>query len=171
MVITVTVTSEREIIDLGVRLYYPVDVTIEGIEYWDEPLRNPHVWTGWAAWEVSINAHQNLNFTRTLYLPLDEGEFNVIATIVEIASFRVSNELVIIMTTQGGTVYLANTPIPRTPGPVLLPSMDPELQQTLLAMPTYTPWPTLVPCTATPTFAAYPPPTEQDREGPGTPYP
>ncbi len=74
------------------------------------------------------------------------------------------------MSTQGGTVYLANTPIPSDNFP--LDTIGPELLQTLKAIPTYTTRPTRTPRpTATGLPPAYPPPTTPPWDQPGTAYP
>ena len=173
VVVTVTVTSERDIPELGVTLAYDVGDVIEGIETWEGNLQYAEIWEGAAGWGVSINAHQTLTFTRTLHLPPRQGDFAVIASISDKYSFHVSNMVGIVMTTQGGTVYLANTRVPRTPGP--LPTMNPFQLQTLRALPTATSLRTLTPIptkTSTPTTVAYPAPPTPRGEGPiEEPYP
>lgn len=172
--ILISVTSDRDIENLYIDLAYYPKITIEGIENWTENIQDPLIWQGGAGWRASINANQTLIFTRTFTLPLEEGYFSIDASISEKNSFRATNGLTIAMTTQGGMVYLANTPIPRTPGPVQLPTTDPHVLETLLAMPTYTPWVTLTPhpvINSTPTPPAYPPPATPDLDHPGVPYP
>jgi hypothetical protein len=169
VVVTITVTSDRDISVLGASLEYYTNVDIDGVENWEENLLNPYIYPGLAGWDFAINANQSRTFTRTLYLPSEEGHFYILASVGDKESFRVSNGLTIVMTRQGGTVYLANTPIPQTPG--RLSTLAPEELATLLAMPTYTPWPTITPRPATGTPAAYPPPTTPDYDQPGTPYP
>lgn len=169
--VIVSVSSERDIDKLYISLGFTPNIIIEGVENWNENIQDPLIWLGGAGWRTAISANQTLDFTRTFTFPLEEGYFTIIASISEENSFRVSNMLTIAMTTQGGTVYLANTPIPDTPG--YLPTIEPHVLETLLAMPTNTPWSTLTPrpvVNNTPTPPAYPPPTVPG-DWPATPYP
>jgi hypothetical protein len=171
VIVTISVTSEKYISYLGISLTYDADDVIEGIENWEDNLQNSSIIPGGAGWGIEINANQTLSFQRTFYLPQREGYFTIIASITDRNTFRASDELIIAMTTQGGTVYLANTPVPHTTGP--LPTIEPHLLETLLAMPTYTPWSTITshPAEITNTPPAYPPPPTPDLDRPGEPYP
>lgn len=170
VIVTITVTSGKDITDLGVSLYHDVDVVVEGPQSWEKDLQDAAIFKGGASCGVAIKANHPLTFTRKLYLPPREGEVWIKAE-ASTQSLRTADTISIYVTRQGGTVYLSGTSIPITPGP--LPTVDPVLLATLRAMPTETSWPTLtpippVPLLVTPTSPPYPPPGSPP---PGTPYP
>ncbi len=160
VIVTITVTSKKDIADLGVSLSHDADVTIEGPQTWEDNVRRSNTFLGGASWLVSINENQPLTFIRKLYLPPREGMFSVI-TEASTPDLRIAVSITIIMTSQGGKVYLSGTSIPITEGP--LPTMNPSMLETLRARPTETPFQTLTPyptSTGTPT-SAYPPPEQR----------
>ncbi|OGO31384.1 MAG: hypothetical protein A2136_03010 [Chloroflexi bacterium RBG_16_54_11] len=167
VIVTITVTSHRDIPELGVSLYHEAGIVVEGPEGWEEGLLHPMVFTGGASWGVAIDENQTLVFTRTLHFP-SRGYFTLVAAASTLV-FRTDTLLGVHLTEQGGTVYYANTPIPYTPGP--LPTTDPDTLATVRARPSPTPWPILTPFptnTVEITSTPYPPP---EIPPPDAPYP
>ena len=147
--LTITVTSERDITNLGVSLYRDPDTVVEGPQNWEPSTKNRLVWEGGASWRVDVKANEPSVFSRTLRFPAEERLFFIGFT-ASTPSFRVEDSLRIYITRVGGTVYYSGTPIPITPGPV--PTSPPALR-TLLAQPTATRTPRRIP---TPTRRPYP---------------
>ena len=162
--VSITVTSEKDISDLGISLLHNVDVVVEGPQDWEKESQDAAVWESGAGWKTAIEANHTLTFKRLLYLPSRKGEFYVIAR-ASTLDFEAGDELRIYMTQEGGRVYLSGTKIPITPGPQLVDTMDPSVLATFQARPTKTPYPTMppIPPTETPPpeilgTPAYPPP-------------
>jgi len=167
VIVTIIVTSEKDISDLGISLYTDPNIIIEQEISIEE--EGELTWKGQTGvdWLVEIKANDPIILTRKLYLPSGEGLFNIRAE-ASTPALRTGDSIRIYMTREGGKVYHSGTSIPITEGP--LPTMDPSMLATLRAMPTDTPWPTLTPVKTTETppievlgTPAYPPP--------GTPYP
>lgn len=160
VVLTITVTSLKNIDDLGISLFYDVDASIDDLKNWEKNIQQPNIFNGGASWKIAISERQSLKFTRKLYLPTREGEFSIIVMVTG-SNFRINDSLRIYMTQSGGKVYLSGTSLPITEGP--LPTMNPSMLQTLLARPTDTSYPKTIPISPiplgiTPTSPAYPPP-------------
>jgi hypothetical protein len=139
----------------------------------------------WVNWLVDIKREQSVSFSRKLNLSPEEGLFWIQAQ-ASTPSLFAANYINIYITHEGGKVYLSGTPIPVTPGPELVVTLEPSQLETLQAMPTVTPFPTLTAAPATETPPAYPPPSfvgtttflPPDAQGtpaypppPGSPYP
>jgi hypothetical protein len=176
IIVTITITSKKDISDLGVTLYHDADVTVEGPQTWDDNVRSSNIFLGGASWLVSVKNNQSLTFIRKLSLPPREGDFWVKAE-ASTPNLRIADSITIIMTSQGGTIYMSGTAIPITMSP--LPTMNPSMLETLRARPTETPYPILTPystSTSTPiaTSPVYPPPASPTSvwDAPGyPPYP
>ena len=175
--IIITVSTNKNIPDLGVSLFHRPTVVIEntldsekGIETWKGE-------TG-IDWIVNAEANQPIKFQRTLHLPLQEGFYDLEASASMKQGFRVSDFLAIYLSKEGSRVYYSGTQIPKTPGPELLPTMGTEelrnFHATLTAMPTITPLPpTWTPSPTASPPAAYPPPAKSFPSSTGRfgPYP
>lgn len=167
--VTITVTSEKDIPDLGVYFTtWPQSIVIQEPVN-DEPGQVSKRDQSWVNWLVEVKHNQPVTFTRKINLPPEEGLFDIQASAAT-TILHAETSIGIHMTREGGKVYLSGTPIPITPGPELVDTMDPNLLATLQARPTETPYPTLtaVPTTEAPPLVdqgtpAYPPPE--------TPYP
>ncbi len=173
VIVTITVTSEKNISRLGVSLYHNVDITVEGPQGWEEDLQNVTIYKSGASWGVPITASRPAIFIRKLILSPREGDFYIIAR-ASTLELEAVDMIRIYITKEGGKVYRSGTPIPITPGP--LPTIDSDTLATLQAMPTATPYPTMppVPTTKTPPAeildsTAYPPP--EDVSAPTSPSP
>jgi hypothetical protein len=171
VVVKITVTSDQDIKNLGVSIYHDVDAVVDISRDVETGTRDIIVYKGGASWMTDIRAGEEITFVRSLALPRREGWFTIVANAVKPDSTRVVHSLTIHYAPEGSTVYLSGTKIPMTPGPELGETTDPRLLQTLRAMPTETPYPTLTPVPTTQEpfrdilgTPAYPPP-------PGTPYP
>jgi hypothetical protein len=169
--VTVTVTSEKDIPEMGLSLYYDPGTFKEEQHEWEKDVKDYSTYPGGESWVVAVNAKQPLSFTRVLYPQYEEGWFSIFAfasAVIETSSgktsSRVGDEIGIHLTREGGTVYLANTPLP-SHGPQIAATMDPNTLATVRAMPTDTPWPTL---TAQELPTTIP---DQTLPAPGTPTP
>lgn len=151
--VTITVTSKKDISDLGMSLSHDVDITVEGPEGWEKDSKDIVFFKGVASWVTAVEANHSITFKRTLYLPPRDGLFYIIAG-ARTSNLEAVDNIYIYVTREGGKVYLSGTPIPITPGPQLVDTMDPSLLATLKARPTETPFPTL---TAVKTTKAPPP--------------
>lgn len=187
--ITITITSEKDFPDLGVSLYYyPPDVILQMPPEWEKEVRQVVVYGGGTSWKSAITAGQPLVFQRTLLLPPRKAIYDIQA-MASADELRASDFLSIIMSPDGGKVYLSGTRIPST-RPEIAEWVDPILLKTLQAMltatakpivtPTATPTPDIsptLPPQATPTRAAegtltvVPTPTPTSTKGTETPPP
>lgn len=139
VVLTLTVTTNKDMAGLGVSLYHDVDATVEGPQNWEPAAKNGQVWKGGASWKVDAKANQPVTFMRTIHFPPREGFF-LIGVSVSTPQLRVEDSLRIYITRAGGTVYYSGTPIPITPGTAvpLPPGLVPA---TPLPSPTRPPYP------------------------------
>jgi hypothetical protein len=146
--VKITITSEKDIEDIGISLSHDPDVVVEESQGWEKDSRDISFFSGGVSWVATIEADSPITFKRTLYLPPRGGSFYLITTAG--TSYLEARDMIrIYMTKEGGKVYLSGTTIPSTPGPV--PTMDPDLLATANALPTYTPYASLpVPETPTP---------------------
>jgi hypothetical protein len=172
VILTITAISGKNLTNLGVSLYYDIDVVVEGPDSWENNLTETAIFNGGASWIVTAYANQPLTFMRKLQLPPHEGLFPIIVE-ASTTDLRAADSITIYITAQGGTILLSGTSIPNIVNPV--PTMNPSLRQTMNARSTDTPFPTLTPLptnTITPTSIAYPAPTSYSTVGPGFgPYP
>jgi len=142
--ITVTVTSDKNISDLGVSIYYEPDVVLEVPQEWEKESRDAIIWNMGSSWKTTTEADKPLVIKRTLLLPPRKGNFRIKA-MASTDEFRAADVLYILMTPDGGKVYLSGTGIPRTPGPEMLGTIDPILLKTLWARLTVTATPIVSP--------------------------
>ncbi|OGO26401.1 MAG: hypothetical protein A2W33_10790 [Chloroflexi bacterium RBG_16_52_11] len=155
VIITITVTSEKDIPDLKIFLYSFPKTQIEDIDGWNDDGVN---------WVIDTKANRSYTFTRKVLLSSKEGLFDVIAEVYT-PSLHTADMISILLTDDGGKVYHSGTPIPITEGPVPLftgpsPTFEPTRTRPI--------FPTAVSTTEAPPLEvlgtpAYPPP--------GTPYP
>jgi hypothetical protein len=153
--VTILVTTEKDIANLGVSLQYAVDVTLEESQVWESDVTDKAIWAGGASWKSVAKASQPLRFTRKIRFPPREGVFDVIAYASTPASGPIAQDSIRIdVTSTGGKVYLSGTPLPLgTPGKPILavtitpgpsptrdpkysPSSTPQLKPTGIAIPT-----------------------------------
>jgi hypothetical protein len=168
--ITLIVTSEKDIPELNIYFStWPQSVVVQDPTS-VEPGQVTKKSQSGIHWLVEIKGDQTLTFTRNITLPTDEGLFDIQAAATT-TSIRAETSIGILLTREGGKVYLSGDYVPVTSGPELGVTTDPLLLETLRAMPTETAYPTLtaIPATQEPLRGilgtpAYPPP-------PGTPYP
>jgi hypothetical protein len=166
--VTITVTSEKDIEDIGISLSHDPDVGVDESQGWEKDLRDISFFNGGVSWVATVEANRSITFKRTLYLPPRNGVFYIIAG-ANTSNLEARDEFDVYMTKEGGKVYLSGTSIPVTQ-PELVDTMSPSLLATLQARPTETPYltPTSIPTTEAPSpldqgTPVYPPPE--------TPYP
>jgi hypothetical protein len=151
--VTITLTSEKDITDLGVSLMtYPKSIVVqEAVD--QEPGKVTWKNQSGVDWLVNIKGNQPVTFTRQLKLSPEDGVINITAHAIT-PGFRAADTIIIYLTNEGGKVYLSGTSIPVTPGP--LPTITPGPSPTFVPTATVpTPFPSPAPTrTATP----YPPP-------------
>lgn len=152
VVLTLTVTSDKDMPELGVSVYHDADAIVEGPQNWEPAAKSGLVWKGGASWKVDAKAKQPSMFTRTIRLPPREGFFTIVVA-ASTPQVRVADSVGIYVTSAGATVYYSNTPVAITPGtavPGLPPGMVPATPQ---PSPTRGVIPTRIP---TPTRRPYP---------------
>ena len=148
--LTITVTSATDIAGLKIFLYSsPPTILMEGVNGWVENGIN---------WAIDILANQPQVFTRRVLLPEKDGYYQIL-TSANTGQLHTAYSLYVHQQSGSSRVYYPNTPIPYTQSP--LPTIGPELLETLHAVPyptrrsTLTPFPTN---TSMPTSWVYPPP-------------
>ncbi len=161
--VTINVTSTIDI--AGLRIYLeasPPAILFEDLQNWTDMV---------ISWEADLKANQPQSFTRNFLFEKD-GYYGLVVMAMN-TQYRAENSLALHQ--ENGTVefFYANTPVPHTQHP--LPTVGPELLETLHALPTRTPFPTPRPIPtfpSTPTAPVYPPPSTPPGEAPGEePYP
>jgi hypothetical protein len=60
VIVTIMVTSEKDISDLGISLYHNVDVVVEGPQDWEKESQDATVWESGAGWKATIEANHPL---------------------------------------------------------------------------------------------------------------
>ena len=126
VIVMITVTTEKDIPDLGVDLWTDRDATIEGPQGWEQDVKNAQFWQGGAGWRFGAKANVPVHFTRVIRLQPREGTHLILVRAAGKASEPSVEDLVTIyLTRAGGTVYYSGTPISITPGPA--PTLPPGL--------------------------------------------
>ncbi len=163
----VTVTSAKDFPDLHLTLVFNSDIVIDGVDTWEDSLKNKTIDNGLAFWNFEIKAGQTLTFTRVLHFPAkQQGYFHVYLEVTNpgrIVTAR--DDFTIVLTKAGGLVFLDGTPIPIYTPHVTSAAYGPGTPApTNITDPT-NPWrktyepPTDFDSTSTPTTAQpYPPP-------------
>lgn len=144
--VTIAVTTEKEIPNLGVSLQYVVDVTLEEPQAWESGITEKTVWRGGASWQIAAKANQPLLFTRRIRFSPREGIFDLTAYASTPLSGPIAQDSIrIYMTSTGGKVYLSGTPIPLwTPGkpiPAITITPGPSPTRIRPTTPTRPPYP------------------------------
>lgn len=167
VVVTITVATERDVPNLGVSLiYHNREIVVEepeGKEYGEV------AWRGSQGldWIVSATANQPIVFTRKLHLAPAEWPVTIVASAITPQGLRIVDSVRLHFTAEGARVYYEGTPVPITPGPILMFTVTPGPSPT--PRPTSTPTPTLLPTPThprfplTPTQEPYPPATALPR--------
>jgi hypothetical protein len=124
VIVIITVTTEKDIPDLGMTLYFDdVDIVVEGPQGWETDVSGGVVWKGGAGWSVAAKANIPILFTRTRRFPTREGFFLVAASAsIPTRSHLATDSLYIHLTQAGGSIYLSGTPLPITPVRIITPS-------------------------------------------------
>jgi hypothetical protein len=112
--VTITITSEKDISNLGVSLYHDVDVMVEEPPSGEKGVKDQTFWKGGASWRVDAKANSHLTFTRKVRFPPREGLFTIVAN-ASTPSLHAADSIDIYVTREGGKVYLSGTPLPITP--------------------------------------------------------
>lgn len=116
IIVTITVTTEIDIPDLGVSINtYPLDVIVEGPTGWEATSTGGMVWEGGAGWLAEGKSNQVLTFVREIRFPTREGSFDLQANATTPQGLRVTNSVRIHLTREGGKAYYSGTPIPTLP--------------------------------------------------------
>jgi len=162
-IVAITVSSKININNLVIYLY----------SFPNAQIKNGNEWVEYGtSWQIDIEANQSQKFTKYFLLPEKDGFYDIISS-ANTPQLNAIYSLVIHQQLSGSVVHYANTPIPYTQGP--LPTIGPELLETLQAVPTPTHRSTITPAptkTSAPTSVAYPEPPTPPGEGPIVePYP
>ena len=158
VVLEITVIAEKDIPELFVTISHDFDVTVDA-QGWEKEALDTVVWNAGVSWKISaVEKNRPVTFKRVLNLPSRGGlyQFGVSAGTDR---FRADHYISVLMTKDGGKVYLSGTPIPNDFGP--LPTMNPDELLTVTAWSLITPTPS-----DTPTVTISPTPPISD-----TPYP
>lgn len=165
--VTITVWTESDVPKLGVSLYtYPSSAQVQGPAGWETTAKEGTVWEGGAGWLIGARAKQPAMFTREIRLPPGESLW-ILANAATPQGLRVVDSVRLHFTAEGARVYYEGTPMPITPGPILMFTVTPGPSPT--PRPTFTPTPTLLPTPTdprfplTPTQEPYPPATALPR--------
>ena len=168
---SIIVTSKEDVSDLGVYLTsMPPNMLIVQETTIIEPgivSRKAHSGVNWL---VDIKSNQPVVFTRDLKLPAEEGRYRIDAYAMVPGGKLAQTYLTIVMTREGGKIYLPGTPIPTHEGPDVA-TLNPDQLATVQAQLTTSPYPTEVVATSAPAISttmapppeilsttAYPPP-------------
>lgn len=116
--VTITVTSEKDIPNLGVSLYFDADVLTEEPQVVEKGVKDQAFWKGGASWGIDAKADSPSIFTRKIRFPPREGLFCVDARTGTPTVSSIYDSVCIYVTREGGKIYLSGTPIPITPGPL-----------------------------------------------------
>ncbi len=104
VMVTITVTSNKDIQDLGVWLTHDYMVIVEGPQGWEAETRNGKIGERGASWQVDVKANQPIVFTRKISF-LKEGRYQLKAEILTpLEGTYVYNILSILLTRKGGVV-------------------------------------------------------------------
>jgi hypothetical protein len=95
VVVKITVTSDQDIKNLGVSIYYDVDAVVDISRDLETGSRDIIVYKGGASWMTDIRAGEEITFVRSLALPRREGWFTIVANAVKPDSTRVVDSLTI----------------------------------------------------------------------------
>lgn len=171
LTLVITVSSEKEIPNLGISLITsPKTIIIEAAEGPEPGVVKLEDRNG-IDWLVDIQAGETITFHRKLRFPPGDRSFMLVGY-SSTPQMRAMDSINISQTQDRLDVYLSGTKIPVTDGPVptLDPTMEASILSTILARPTETPYPTLTsfPSTDTPTLE---PPDGRGYPPPETPYP
>jgi hypothetical protein len=164
--IIMTITSDMDISGLGISLIiWPHTIIVGEAEGQEQGIE---LWKGESGinWRVNINTGEIITLTRKIYLPAENGAYQLIVY-ASTPQLRAVDSMYFHQTGEAVNIYLSGTKIPITQGP--LPTIGPELLETLHAVPTLTRFPTLTPKptkTSTPTSQVYPPPATPPWDNP-----
>ena len=138
--ITITVTSSKDISDLGMSINTGMEITMDGPQTWEKNVANPTIDRGVAYGNFSIKAGQTLTFHRVLHFPQKEGYFTIVAEVANIGRTIAAHDYFSVLLTKeaGGQVSMAGTPLPPHTPNVTLPVYGPGTQAPpRLTRPTY----------------------------------
>lgn len=113
--VTITVTSDHEVSDLGVWLNYEQGTIVEGPQDWEPETRDRRINEDAASWKIDIKANKPAVFVRKVYLPLAEREFKLSAAVYRADLGYITDSVYIHLTRKGGKVYYSGTPLPTIP--------------------------------------------------------
>lgn len=136
--VTITVTSEKDISNLGVSLYHDVDVVVEEPQNIEKGVKDQAFWRGGASWGIDAKANTPLTFTRKVHFPPREGFFLVVAN-ASTPSLHAADSIRIYITREGGKVNPTPKVLPGTP--FLVPAASPPPKWTPASTPTRPPYP------------------------------
>lgn len=143
VIVSITVTPEKDIPDLGVDLWTDADAVIEGPQGWEPGVKDTKFWRGGAGWRSAAKAKVPVHFTRVIHFqhPSDGGTHTILVRAAGKASEPSVEDVVsIYLTRGGGTVYYSGTPMVITPRPA--PTLPLGLvPATPLPSPTRPPYP------------------------------
>ncbi len=179
IVLTIKVTSSKDLSDLGVTLTTPGDITVDGPQNWESNLSSTYFYPGQAMWTFNIKAGQTLTFNRVLHFISKGGWFSIVTNVSNVGGtiYAVDN-FRILLTNNTGNVIREGTPLPPyttnvtaaaygpgTPAPTfLLPSITPT--PFIKTSPSSTPFSPLLETSYPPPSSPTPTPTPQS-----SPYP
>jgi hypothetical protein len=165
--VTIKVTSSKDISDLHVILQAPIGVTTDGPQNWEPNLFDTTNQPTNVSWGFAIKAGQTLTFTRVLHLPPSDGYLHVVI-MAATQDFLISDAFYILQTNDSIKIAGAGTPIPPFTPNFTAPAYGPGTPVPTFLLPTDTPPPShvtsptsiqIVPLVATSTHTPYPGPT------------
>jgi len=113
--VSIIVTADREISDLGVWLNYEQGTIVEGPQDWEIETRERRIQERAASWKMDIKANKPMVFVRKVHLPMAEREFELSAAVYRADLGYLVDSVRIYLTRMGGKVYSSEMPVPTQP--------------------------------------------------------
>ena len=110
----ITVTSSKDFPDLHLVMTYNGEITVDDIDMWEDNISNPTIGNAHAYWNFEMKAGQTLTFTRVLYFPERQLMYSgIYVTVVNPGrTITARNDFAVVLTKDGGQVFLDGTPVP-----------------------------------------------------------
>jgi hypothetical protein len=125
--LVISVTSSKDFPDLSLSISYNAEITMDSVDTWEDNLRNSTIGNGVAYWSFEMKAGETLSFTRVLHFPArEQGYLDFYIVVVNpgrIVTAR--NDFSVVLTKDGGQVFMDGTPVPKYTPNVTSPSFGP----------------------------------------------
>jgi len=169
IVLTIKVTSSKDLSDLGVTLTTSGDITVDGPQNWESNLSSTLLYPGQAIWSFNIKAGQTLTFNRVLHFLSKGGWFGIVTNVSNVGGtiYAVDN-FQVMLTNSIGNVIREGTPDPPYTPNVTLAVYGPGTPAPTFLSASLTPTPSIK---INPTSTPYSPLLETSYPPPSSPTP